>query len=112
MTKTLIDLYRQGNASSPKMDNVRPKDVTSYEDNGQVWVTPTLEGSPGGISTFATLGAGKNWWKLEAGTDIPPELRLVNDYNDHWVWEPSDTMPIDLYKAALHLIGASFYKVS
>lgn len=113
MAKTPLDLYRQGNATSPRMDNVRPKDVTTYEENGQIWVTASLEGEkPSGISTFATQKLGKNWWKLDSGTDIPPELRLVNDYNDHWVWEPSETMPIESYQAALRLIGTFFSKVS
>jgi hypothetical protein len=70
-----IDLYRSGNANSPRMDNVRPKDVATY-------------------------------------TDVPPELELVNDHDDHWLWKPSETMLLDEYKAALQLIGVSFYKVS
>ncbi len=110
MAKTPLNLYRQGNANSARMDNVRPnKDVATYEENGQVWVHTTLGG---GISTFATQRSGKNWWKLDAGTDIPGELDLVNDHNDHWLWKPSYTMPIEEYKEALRLIGTSFNKVS
>ncbi|MEB3179080.1 MAG: hypothetical protein VKL59_08650 [Nostocaceae cyanobacterium] len=115
MAKTPIALYRQGNAHSSRMDNVRPnKDVATYEDNGQVWVMTTLTDgkSLGGVSTFATPGYGKNWWKLEPGADIPDELELVNDHDNHWLWKPSKTMPIDEYKAALRKIGTSFYKVS
>jgi hypothetical protein len=52
---------------------------------------------------------GKNWWKLEAGTEIPQELELVNN---HWLWKPSKMMPIDEYKTGLQQIGASFSKVS
>jgi hypothetical protein len=115
MAKTPIVLYRQGNANSPRMDNVRPnKDVATYDLNGQVWVITTLPDgiSPGGVSTFATQGLGKNWWKLEAGTEIPQELELVNDRNNHWLWKPSKMMPIDEYKTGLQQIGASFSKVS
>ncbi|MBD2179653.1 hypothetical protein H6S82_03685 [Planktothrix sp. FACHB-1355] len=108
MRKTPIALYRQGNANSPRMDNVRSQDVETYEQNDRVWVVA----NSGGISTFATQGAGKNWWKLDAGTDIPSELTPINDYGNHWSWEPSYTMLVDEYKAALRLIGASFYKVS
>ncbi len=90
------------------MDNVRPQDAETYEDDDQVWVVA----NSGGISTFATQGVGKNWWKLDQGTDIPPELTLVNDYGNHWSWEPSYSMRTDQYKAALQSIGASFYKVS
>ncbi|MFB2981949.1 hypothetical protein [Microseira sp. BLCC-F43] len=59
------------------MDNVRPnKDIATYNENEQVWVMTTLADgkSPGGVSTFATQGSGKNWWKLDPGTDIPQEL--------------------------------------
>ena len=110
MAKTPLNLYRQGNANSARRDNVRPnKDVATYEENGQVWVDATLGG---GISTFATQRSGKNWWKLDAGTYIPGELDLVNDHNDHWLWKPSYTIPIEQYKEALRLTGASFNKVS
>jgi hypothetical protein len=36
MIKTAVDLYRRGNATSPRMDHVRPnKDIAIYENNGQ-----------------------------------------------------------------------------
>lgn len=108
MRKTPTALYRMGNANSPRMDNVRPQDVDSYQENGEVWVIA----NSGGISTFATQGLGKNWWKLDRGTDIPDELELVNDYGNHWSWEPSYTMQMEGYKAALRLIAEAFYKVT
>jgi hypothetical protein len=114
MKKTPVALYRQGNASSPRMDNVRPnKDITVYEQQGELWVMLTLEKArlPEGISTFDTPGSGKNWWKLEIGTDIPPELELVNDRPGHWLFQPSRPMPLVQYKEFLHLIGTLFYKL-
>ncbi len=36
MATTPIDLYRQGNANSPRMDNVRSKDIVTYELDGEV----------------------------------------------------------------------------
>ncbi len=107
--KTPLDLYRQGNASSPRMDNVRTKDIEIYEQEGQIWVNPSLEG---GISTFAAPRSGKNWWKLEQGTEIPPQLTLVNDYGNHWLWKPREVMPLEEYKAALREIGDHFAKVN
>lgn len=114
MAKTPVDLYRRGSTSSPRMDNVRPnKDVAVYENNNQVWVMETIGGeSPGGISTFAKLGKGKNWWKLDSGTKIPAELELVNDHGNHWLWKPYQAMPMSKYKIALKLISESFKKVS
>lgn len=108
MRKTPTPLYRMGNANSPRMDNVRSQDVESYKENDEVWVLA----NSGGISTFAIQGAGKNWWKLDQGTDILTELKLINDYGNHWSWEPSDTMRMSEYKAALLVVGEAFYKVS
>ena len=82
MIKTPVDLYRRGNATSPRMDHVLPnKDIAIYENNGQIWVKETLADgqTPGGISTFSVQGMGNNWWKLDRGTSIPSELELIND---------------------------------
>jgi hypothetical protein len=108
MQKTLVPLYRMGNASSPRMDHVRSQDVEVYENNGELWV---VERS-GGISTFSVQGLGKNWWLLAVGTEVPTELFLINDYGNHWSWEPNCTMPIEDYKSALRRIGDNFCKVS
>lgn len=120
MNKTPVALYRRGNANSPKMDNVRPnKDIAVSEQQGELWVMLTLEAErlPGGmyrsvgISTFETPGSGKNWYKLDLGTDIPLELELVNDRDGHWLFQPSRPMTLGKYKEALHLIGTFFCKI-
>jgi len=119
MAETPVALYRQGNASSPRMDNVRPNDITVYEEPGELWVMLTLEAEKlpkgisrsEGISTFDTPGSGRNWWKLDQGTDIPPELVLVNDRPGHWLFQPSRPMPLEIYKEALHRIGTLFCKL-
>lgn len=42
MIKTPVDLYLRGNATSPRMDHIRPnKDIAIYENNGQIWVKET-----------------------------------------------------------------------
>ena len=63
MAKTPVDLYRRGNANSPRMDNVRlNKDIATYEREGKTWVQETVpEGfEPGGISTFSVQGQGSS----------------------------------------------------
>jgi hypothetical protein len=98
--KTPVDLYRMGNAISPRLDNIRAKDIEMYEDNEKTWVSA----NSGGISTFAVRGSGRNWWKLvretsalrNRGSEIPSLLRVVNDYGDHWLWEPSYSMTLDV----------------
>ena len=94
------------------------KDITVYEQQGELWVMLNLEERlPGGrsrsegISTFETPGSGKNWYKLDPGTQIPPELELVNDRPGHWLFQPSRPMTLEKYKEALHLIGTFFSKL-
>jgi hypothetical protein len=80
--KTPVDLYRMGNAISSRMENIRAKDIDMYEADGKMWV------------------------------EIPNELRVVNDYGNHWLWEPSYSMPLDEYQRVLESVGNLFYKVS
>jgi hypothetical protein len=90
MIKTAVDLYRRGNATSPRMDHVRPnKDIAIYENNGQIWVKETLvDGQTlGGISTFSVQGIGR-------------------------LWKPLFPMSIETYQQALRVIGELFYRVS
>ena len=106
---TEVDLYRLGNASSPRMDHVRDKDIATYENDGELWVSS----GTGGISTFSAMPTGKkNCWTLDAGTEIPPALNVINDRGNHWSWEPEENMPMVRYKTNLQLIGQSFEKIS
>jgi hypothetical protein len=106
--KTPVDLYRMGNAISSRMENIRAKDIDIYEAEGTMWVAA----NSGGISTFSIRGSGKNWWKLDLDAEIPNELRVVNDYGNHWLWEPSYSMPLAEYQRVLVSVGDLFYKVS
>jgi len=106
--KTPVDVYRMGNAISSRMENIQAKDIDIYEADGKMWVAA----NSGGISTFSIRGSGKNWWKLDLDAEIPSELRVVNDYGNHWLWEPSYSMPLDEYQQVLQSVGDRFYKVS
>ena len=114
MAKTPSALYRRGNSQSPRMDNVRlDKDIAAYEQNGIIWVQETIGNlEPGGISTFSVQGRGKNWWKINADIEIHPDLELINDRGNHWLWKPSQTMPLKRYIEALQIVSQFFYKVS
>ena len=108
MRRTPVNLYRMGNAISPRIHHIREKDVELYEKQGELWVAA----NSGGISTFAVLGYGKNWWRLDVGAEILNELRVVNDHGNHWLWEPIYTMPLEVYEMALRMMGEQFYKVN
>ncbi|WP_309745345.1 MULTISPECIES: hypothetical protein [unclassified Chamaesiphon] len=108
MRRTPVDLYRMGNAVSARLEHIRAKDIDLYEDGDKIWVAA----NSGGISTFSVRGNGRNWWKLDREAEIPSELRVVNDYGDHWLWEPSYSMPLDEYRQALQSLGEQFYKIS
>jgi hypothetical protein len=49
MRKTPVDLYRMGNAVSPRLGNIRTKDIQIYENGNELWVAA----NSGGISTFS-----------------------------------------------------------
>ena len=108
MRNTPVALYRMGNATSPRMDNVRAKDIETYEQESTLWVAA----NSGRVSTFAIRGKGKSWWKLDQGVEIANALRVVNDYKDHWLWEPVYAMTLERYRQALRLVAESFYQVS
>ena len=114
MAKTPVSLYRRGNSNSPRMDNVRlDKDIGIYQKNGIIWVKETIGNlKSGGISTFSIQGRGRNWWKIDAGIEIHPDLELINDRGNHWLWKPSQTMPLEKYIKALRAVNQFFNKVS
>ncbi len=113
MAKTPVALYCRGNSQSPRMDNVRlDKDIAAYEQNGIIWVQETIGNlEPGGISISAQ-GRGKNWWKINADIEIHPDLELINDRGNHWLWKPSQTMPLKRYIEAPQIASQFLYKAN
>ena len=102
-----VDLFRFGNASSPRLDNVRTTDLSTTQRNGVLWVIR----DSGGISMFdGPKGQTKNVWKLPRGTQIPAKLHLVNDRDDHWSLMPAVDLTMEEYQAALRNFGSSFVK--
>jgi hypothetical protein len=88
------------------MENVRPKDVSTFIVNG----VERVRGRSGGISTFASAipqGSGRIW-RLPAGSSYSDELHLENNYGDHWSWEPAQDMEIARYRALLLDVGRKF----
>jgi len=91
------DLYRRGNTTSAKFDNVRPRDIPVH--NGRV------RPYEGGISTSSRLDPGcapDKTWMLESTTGLSP-LQARNDRGNHWSIEPKREMSLDSYTE--HLTG-------
>jgi hypothetical protein len=109
MAATSLDLFRAGNSTSARMQNVRPKDVVIFQRNGVAWVL----GRSGGISTFDSKASSPGyWWCLPAGSPYDARLLVVwNDHGNHWSWEPAFDMPLDEYKAALAAVDANFIRI-
>ena len=110
--RTAVDLYRAGNATSARLDQVRTGIVLPVRHliNGQAWVDPGI----GGLSTFAApipFLRAKHWWRLPAGSEYDDALLMVwNDHGDHWSWEPVCSMLLSSYVAALAAVNAKFVK--
>ena len=103
-----VDLYRSGNSSSARMDNVRPVDVVTYDNDGVVWV----RGRQAGISTFSTRLGGKNVWKAAEGTDYSDDIYVINDHGNHWAWQPNEDMPFHTFVALMQQANAYFVKLN
>jgi hypothetical protein len=105
MGTTPVALYRRGNNAGPRMDHVRPVDVTIFVSHGTAWVRRRS----GGISTFSTVPPGRGRiWRLPAGTPYSDLLNLENDHGDHWSWEPAQDTELDRYRALLAVVGRQF----
>ena len=105
MAATRIDLYRIGNASGPRLDHVRERDIVHVVRQGVTWV----RAGTGGVSTFDTPGPLRGrWWVLSAGYDYGPLLIVWNDHGSHWSWEPARDMPLTEYRTLLGAANGAF----
>lgn len=109
MRLTTVDLFRAGNRSGPRLDQLRPGEVQVQNRNGVDWVI----GRSGGASTLdAPLALRGVWYRLPAGTPYDDGvLFLQNDYPGHWSWEPAHDMLRLTYEDALKNVNAEFVPV-
>ena len=100
------DLYRLGNATSPKLDNVRPQDVDTYEHNGILIVRANGRGVSLGTQQYLEKLPLSGWlWKIPATVVMPQGLLLHPDPNPakmgHFFLCPDSDMTMDKYRALL-----------
>ena len=65
-TMVPVDLFRMGNASGPRLDNVRSQDVDFAEEK---------------LPNINPKRPGK-WWRIPADTVLPDTIRVVRDQRD------------------------------
>lgn len=106
------DLFRSGNAISPRFDNVRDKDIVKWKD-GQTGLVK-VKGMSGGISTFTAPKPENNWWWIKAGTVVPAQLVITRDRTDprtritHYTIRPAEDMLLTQYIAQMgKLLGVT-----
>ena len=109
MPWTTTDLFRRGNAVSPRLTYVRiEKDVEVFIRDGVDWV----RAGSGGVSTFSSPGPGNPWWVLPGEFEYPDDLILVNDHGNHFSWEPRFDMPLADFVENLASVESAFRKVT
>ena len=102
-TRVPVDLFRMGNASGPRLDAVRPRDVDIVDHRFSDGSTKQMVRSEGGISTFDAVNPrlkGDKWWRIPAGTELPDSIHVVMDRRDprtkiaHYSLRPARYMPL------------------
>ena len=96
------EIFRLGNANTPKLSHVRPRDVDTIQINGITVIVANGKG----ISVFDKEGINQSpmngWvWRFRPNTQPPLGLRLVQDKPHHYCIAPNQNMPIDKYKGLL-----------
>ena len=96
--KVILDLYRFGNATHARFDNIRPlKDArieVRLEGKKEV---KYIMADGNGISVFSTFDPKKrNTWKIPKNTPLPSGVKLVEDkrpgHQNHYMLAPADEM--------------------
>lgn len=108
------EIFRLGNSSSPRLSNVRPRDVNLTTINGITMVVANGKG----ISVFDKEGINQSpmsgWvWRFPPSTTIPFGLKLVQDKEHHYCIAPTKNMPVNKYKGLLEemaILATRVYK--
>jgi hypothetical protein len=96
-----VDLYRGGNATSPRFDNVRDTDLIKIP--GRTPEETKVKGMSGGISAFTAPAPKKNEWWIKAGTVVPLKLTVIRGETTkgtnqtHYFIMPAETMLLSEY---------------
>lgn len=96
------ELFRLGNSNSPRLSNVRERDIDTMSING----ITVIKANGKGISVFDKQGINESpmsgWvWRFPPNTQPPHGLKMVQDKAHHYCIAPTQNMPLDKYKGLL-----------
>jgi hypothetical protein len=113
-TSVPVNLFRGGNAGSPKLDHLRDKDIETVEEDVLGKKTIFVLPKTGGISTFDNDAKMKGKvWKIPSGTKLPATIMVVKDkYNSgmratHYSISPAYKMTLEAYILGLQELAKS-----
>jgi hypothetical protein len=106
------EIFRLGNSNSPRLSNVRPRDINITEING---ITIVIANGKG-ISVFDKEGINESpmsgWvWRFYPNTPFPLGLKLVQDKAHHYCIAPISNMPLSKYKGLLEEMAINAERV-
>lgn len=106
------EVFRLGNTNSPKLSNIRPRDINIINVNG----VPVVVANGKGISVFDKEGIALSpmtgWvWRFSPNTRFPLGLKLVQDKPHHFCIAPAHNMPLDKYKGLLEEMALSAKRI-
>lgn len=107
------DLFRLGNATSPRLTHIRrPKDIDTIEINGITVVVANGKGISLATKDRLDKTPIGGWvWKVAKGTTMPMGLKLVNDRLGHYSICPLSNMPLDEFIGLLSKLAMKCQKV-
>jgi hypothetical protein len=106
------EIFRLGNSTTPKLSNVRDRDIDTIQING----ITVIKANGKGVSVFDKTGINESpmsgWvWRFAPNTQPPLGLKLVQDKPHHFCIAPTQNMPIDKYKGLLEELALKGHRV-
>jgi hypothetical protein len=92
---TLVDLYRVGNSTTPRLEKMRP-DQEYVAATGMVPITSGLSNDES-LQTLQNLGFEGWVWKLPRFSCVPQGVHFVKDHDTHWLLAPTTPLSVAEY---------------
>ena len=100
------DLFRIGNASTPNLHNIRPRDMDTFAQKDIMMVISNGKGISLGNQEWIDRSKMSGWlWRIPKSTPLPRGLAVSPDQKSpqkgHFLLCPSETMPMARYYGLL-----------